>query len=87
MIRFLFFAFLFYILFIIVTRVLQAFFGFTRRPSHQPPAPNQPQPSKPIQEYKDIAEAKFKDIDGGNQMRDERDDSKPADSSHRDLPL
>jgi len=77
MIRFLLFSFLFYILFIIVTRVLQAFFGVTRRPT-QPPAPNQPQPSKPIQEYKDVAEAKFKDVSVGNQVRDERDDSKTS---------
>ncbi len=78
MIRFLIFSFLFYILFTIVTRVLQAFFGVTRRPSHQPPAPNQPQPPKPIQEYKDVAEAKFKDVNAGNQVRDERDDSKTS---------
>ncbi|MEK7749118.1 MAG: hypothetical protein AAB269_03560 [Bacteroidota bacterium] len=85
--RFLLYAFLFYILFIIVSGVLRAFFGFTRRPSHQPPASNQPQPSKPLQEYKDVAEAKFKDVDVGNQVRNERGDSKPVDSSHRDLPL
>lgn len=78
MIRFFLFSFLFYILFIIVTRVLQAFFGVTRRPPQQPPAPNQPQPSKPIQEYKDVAEAKFKDVNVGNQVRDERDDSKTS---------
>lgn len=78
MIRFLLFAFLFYVLFIIVTGIVRAFFGFARRPSHQPPAPNQPQPPKPIQEYKDVAEAKFKDVDVGNQVRDERDDSKTS---------
>lgn len=78
MIRFLLFAFLFYILFIIVTRVLQAFFGFTRRSSHQPPSATQPQPPKPIQEYKDVAEAKFKDVDVGKQVRDEREDSKTS---------
>jgi len=76
MIRFFLFSFLFYILFIIVTRVLQAFFGGTRRPTHQPPAPSQPQPLKPIQEYKDVAEAKFKDVNGTNQVRDQRDDPK-----------
>ena len=76
MIRFFLYAFLFYILFIIVTRVLQAFFGFTRRPSNTPSVPNQAQPSKPIQEYKDVAEANFKDIDGRNRVRDETDGSK-----------
>jgi len=76
MMRFLLYAFLFYILFIIVSGVLRAFFGFTRRPSHQPPDPNQPQPPKPIQEYKDVAEAKFKDVDRRNQVGDQRDEAK-----------
>ena len=63
MIRFLLFTFLFYIAFLVVTNVLRALFGATkRRPDQSPQDTPTNQPAKPTLEYKDVAEAKFKDI-------------------------
>jgi len=72
MIRFLLLAFLFYIFFLIVNSVLNAFFGLRKRQNaNQTSQEGSINSHKPKVEYKNVQDAKFEDVK--EDRKDEQD--------------
>ena len=76
MIRFFLFTVLFYVLFLIVSSVIRAFLGWTKRREQSKSPQVDPSATPKAQvEYKNVADAKFEDIPKANRTKNQSENN------------